>query len=176
MSEATTTETTQPSEYEHLHRKRKETEGTVELADVADVWVGDSEVVCRFRFEWATDPVRRAYDLDSDRDVARLERLCETNGLAFEQVTHLEGSFVELTYTGSAWVPTAEAAYTEGEGGAIETFRAESRLLVRELATAPAFLRRGVERARSLTMTQTVIAVVLVKKVAIVALLAYLLV
>jgi len=175
MSEATTTETTQPSEYEHLRRKRKETEGTVELAEVVDVWVGESEVVCRFGFEWTNERVRRTYDLDSDRDVARLERLCETNGLAFEQVAHLDGSLVELAYTGTAWMPTAEAAYTDGEGGAVETFRAECRLLIRELATAPAFLRRGVARIRGLTMTQTIIAVVLVKKVAIIALVAYLL-
>jgi len=163
------------SDHEHLRRKRKETEETVELADVVDVWVGDSEVVCRFGFEWTSERVRRSYDLESDRDVVRLEALCETQGLAFEQATHLAGSLVELTYTGDTWVPAAETAYTDGEGGAIETFRADSRLLVRELATAPAALRRGIERVRELTMTQTIIAVVLVKKVAIVALLAYLL-
>ena len=175
MSEVTTTEKARPSDHEHLRRKRKETEGTVELAEVVDVWVGEDQVVCRFGFEWTSDRVRRAYDLDSDRDVARLEALCETNGFAFEQVSHLDGSLVELTYTGESWVPSAEAAYTDGEGGAVETFRAESRLLIRELATAPAFLRRGVERLRGLTMTQTIIGVVLVKKVAIVALVAYLL-
>jgi len=174
MSETTTTDAA-ASDYEHLRRKRKETEGTVELAEVVDVWVGEHEVVCRFGFEWTSERVRRGYDLDSDRDVARLEALCEANGLAFEQVTHLEGSLVELTYTGDVWEPTAEAAYSEDQGGAAETFCAESRLLVRELATAPAIVRRGVERARELTMTQTIIAVVLVKKVAIVALLAYLL-
>ncbi|MDS0259736.1 hypothetical protein NDI56_10060 [Haloarcula sp. S1CR25-12] len=172
MSEVSSEET---ADYEHLRRKRKETEGTVELAEIVDVWVGEREVVCRFGFEWTSERVRRRYDLDSDRDVARLEALCETNGLAFEQATHLDGAFVELTYTGEAWVPTAEAAYADGEGGAVETFRAESRLLVRELATAPAVLRRGVERVRALTVTQTIIGVVLVKKVAIVALLAYLL-
>jgi len=168
-------ESQRTADYEHLRRKRKETEGTEELADVVDVWVGESEVVCRFGFEWTSERVRRSYDLDSDRDVARLEALCETNGLAFEQAAHLEGSLVELTYTDEAWVPTAEVAYTDGEGGAVETFRAESRLLVRELATAPAVVRRGVERVRRLTMTQTIIGVVLVKKVVIVALLAYLL-
>jgi hypothetical protein len=162
--------------YEHLHRKRKETEGTTELADVVDVWVGEHEVVCRFGFEWTNERVRRSYDLDSDRDVARLEALCQANGFAFEQAAHLEESLIELTYTGETWVPTAEAAYTDGEGGAVETFRAESRLLVRELATTPALLRRGIERVRGLTMTQTIIGVVLVKKVAIVALVAYLLV
>ena len=174
MSETTTVEG-ETGDYEHLRRKRKETEGTIELAEVANVWVGDSEVVVRFGFEWTSERVRRAYDLDSDRDVARLESLCEANGFAFEQVAHLDGALVELRDTGEAWVPTAEAAYTDGEGGAVETFRAESRLLVWELATAPAVLRRGVERARSLTMTQTIIAVVLVKKVIIVALLVYIL-
>ncbi|MDS0282315.1 hypothetical protein [Haloarcula onubensis] len=119
--------------------------------------------------------VPRRYDLDSDRDVARLEALCRANGLAFEQVAHLEGALVELRYTGEAWVPTAEAAYTDGEGSAVETVLAEARLLVRELAAAPAAVRRGVERVRDLTLTQTIIAVVLVKKVVIVALLAYLL-
>ena len=175
MSETATTDTA-ASDYEHLRRKRKETDGTVELGEVVDLWVGEHEVVCRFGFEWTSERIRRRYDLDSDRDVARLEALCEANGLAFEQATHLEGTLVELTYTGEAWVPTAEAAYTDGEGGAVETFRAEGRLLVRELATAPAVVRRGVERLGELTMTQTIIAVVLVKKVAIVALLAYLLV
>lgn len=172
MSEA---ESQRTADYEHLRRKRKETEGTEALADVVDVWVGERQVVCRFGFEWTSERVRRSYDLDSDRDVARLEALCETNGLAFEQAAHLEGSLVEVTYTGEAWVPTVEVAYTGGEGGAVETFRAESRLLVRELATAPAVVRRGVERVRRLTMTQTIIGVVLVKKVVIVALLAYLL-
>jgi hypothetical protein len=175
MSEVTSSEDSRASDYEHLRHKRKETEGTVELAEVVDVWVGEDEVVCRFAFEWSSERVRRRYDLDSDRDVARLEALCETNGLAFEQATHLAEALVELTYTGDEWVPTAETAYTDGEGGAVETFRAESRLLVRELATAPAFLRRGVERVRGLTMTQTIVAVVLVKKVAIIALVAYLL-
>jgi len=168
-------ESQQTAEYEHLRRKRKETEGTVELADVVDVWVGEHEVVCRFCFEWWNEPVRRTYELDTDRDVARLERLCAANGFDFEQVGHLDGTLVELTYTGSEWVPTAEAAYTESEGTPLETFRAESRLLVRELATAPAVARRGVERVRGLTMTQTIIGVVLVKKVVIVALLVYLL-
>ena len=175
MSETVTADAT-ASDYEHLRRKRKETEGTVELAEVVDVWVGESEVICRFGFEWTSERVRRSYDLDSDRNVARLEALCEANGFTFEQATHLEGALVELGYTGDEWVPTAEAAYTDGEGSAVETFRAESRLLVRELATAPAIVRRGVRRVRGLTMTQTVIGVVLVKKVAIVALLAYLLV
>ncbi|MBX0287789.1 hypothetical protein [Haloarcula salinisoli] len=175
MSEVTTTEDGSASDYEHLRRKRKETEGTAELAEVVDVWIGEHEVVCRFGFDWTSERVCRRYDLDSDRDVARLESLCETNGFDFEQAAHLEGTLVELAYTGDEWVPTAEAAYTDGEGGAVETFRAESRLLVRELATAPAVLRRGIERVRGLTMTQTIIGVVLVKKVAIVALLAYLL-
>jgi len=168
-------ESQRTADYEHLRRKRTETEGTTELAEVVDVWVGESELVCRFGFEWTSERITHRYHLDSDRDVARLEALCETNGLAFEQATHLEESFVELTYTGEEWVPTAEAAYPDGEGSAVETFQAEARLLVRELATSPAVLRRGVKRLRGLTTTQTIIGFVLVKKVAIVALLAYLL-
>jgi hypothetical protein len=168
-------ESQQTPAYEHLRRKRAETEGATELAEVVDVWVGETEVVCRFGFEWTSERIRRTYDLDSDRDVARLEAVCETNGLAFEQAAHLEGSFVELTYTGEAWMPTAEAGYTDGGGTATETFRAESRLLLRELAAAPAALRRGVERLRGLTMTQTIVGVVLVKKVAIISILAFLL-
>jgi len=174
-TESQLTTAADPSEYEHLKRKRKETTGTVELAEVADVWVGDDQIVCRFRFDWATDPIRRTYDLDSDRDVARLERLCEASGFSFEQVTHLEGALVELEYTGTEWLPTPEAAYTDGQGSALETFRAEWRLLVREVAHSPAFLRRGIQRLRGLSTTQWIIVVILVKKIAIVALLAHLL-
>lgn len=170
-----TAATESPAEYEHLNRKRKETAGTVELAEVVDVWVGESELVCRFQFDWATDTIQRRYDLNSDRDIARVERLCEANGLQFEQVTHLEGSLVELEYTGSQWLPRPEAAYTEGEGSAVETFQAECRLLVRELAQSPAFLRRGIQRVRGLSTTQMIIGVILVKKIAIIALLAHLL-
>jgi hypothetical protein len=170
-----TASTESPAEYEHLHRKRKETAGTVELAEVVDVWVGERELVCRFQFDWATEPIQRRYDLDSDRDIAKVERLCEANGLQFEQASHLEGSLVELEYTGSQWLPRPEAAYTDGEGSAVETFRAEWRLLVRELAQSPAFLRRGIERVRALSTTQLIIGVILVKKVAIIALLAHLL-
>ncbi|MDT3436144.1 hypothetical protein KZ498_14920 [Haloarcula sp. 1CSR25-25] len=170
-----TASTESPAEYEHLHRKRKETAGTVELAEVADVWVGESELVCRFRFDWATDAIQRRYDLNSDRDIAKVERLCEANGLQFEQASHLEGSLVELEYTGSEWLPRPEAAYTDGAGSAVETFRAEWRLLVRDLAQSPAILRRGIERVRSLSTTQLIIGVVLVKKVAIIVLLAHLL-
>lgn len=173
MSETTTTESLQATEYGHLCRKRKETEGTVELAEVADVWVGEHEVVCQFAFEWASEPVRRAYDLDDERDIAKLEAVCEANGLKFEQVAHLEGSLVELRYTGSQWDPTAAAAYTDGDGTLVETFRAECHLLARELATAPAVVRHGVARVRSLTTTQTIIGVVLVKKLIVLGLLAY---
>ncbi|WP_284009913.1 hypothetical protein [Haloarcula pelagica] len=174
-SASTSTAVTDTDEYEHLRRKRKETQGTVELAEVVDVWVGTDEVVLRCRFDWATEPTRLGYDLNSDRGVARLERLCESNGLAFEQADHLEGSLVELQYSGQRWVPTAEAGYEQGQGSVGETFRAELELLARELAGSPAILRRGVRRVRSLSMTQTIIAVVLVKKLLIVALIAYLL-
>jgi len=170
-----TASTESPAEYEHLHRKRKETAGTVELAEIVDVWVGESELVCRFQFDWATDAIQRRYDLNSDRDIAKVERLCEANGLQFDQASHLEGSLVELEYTGSQWLPRPEAAYTDGEGSAAETFRAEWRLLVDELAQSPAFIRRGIERVRALSTTQLIIGVILVKKVAIIALLAHLL-
>jgi hypothetical protein len=175
MPETESQVTASPAEYEHLHRKRKETAGTVELAEVVDVWVGESELVCRFQFDWATEPIQRRYDLDSDRDIAKVERLCEANGLQFEQAGHLEGTLVELEYTGSQWLPRPEAAYTDGAGSAVETFRAEWQLLVRELAQSPAFLRRGIERVRGLSTTQLIIGVILVKKVAIIALLAHLL-
>jgi len=48
-------------------------------------------------------------------------------------------------------------------------------LLVDELAQSPAFLRRGIERVRGLSTTQLIIGVILVKKVAIIVLLAHLL-
>ncbi|EMA06859.1 hypothetical protein SAMN05443574_105289 [Haloarcula vallismortis] len=164
-----------PTEYEHLHRKQKETAGTVELAELTDVWVGESELVCRFQFDWATAPIQRRYDLNSDRDIAKIERLCEANGLQFEQASHLEGALIELEYTGSQWLPRPEAAYTDGEGATAETFRAECRLLFDELAQSPAFVRRGIERIRDLSTTQLIIGVILVKKIAIIALLAHLL-
>jgi len=173
MSEALTR--TRDGEYAHLRRKRAETEGTVELAAVTDVAVDPATVTVECRFDWGGEPLRLAYDLDDDRDVARLERLCETNGLAFEQVGHLDDTLLELRYTGSRWVPAVETGYVEEDGSAVETFRAECRLLVRELAGAPGVVRRGVRRLRDLSLTQTIIGVVLVKKVIIVALLAYLL-
>jgi hypothetical protein len=174
MTDTPSVSATDTDEYEHLRRKKKETQGTVELADIVDVWVGTDEVVVRCRFDWAAEPTRLSYDLHSDRGIARLERLCETNGLAFEQVDHLEGSLVELQYSGQRWVPTAEAGYEQGQGSIAETFRAELGLLARELAGAPAIVRRGIRRVRDLSMTQTIIAVLLVKKLLIVALIAYL--
>lgn len=160
--------------YEHLRTKKKETEGTVELAEIVGVDVGETELVCRCRFDWRPDPVELVYDLDDDRDVARLERLCEANGLAFEQAAHLKGALVELAYTGGRWVPEVETGYVEDAGSPVETFLAELRLLLEQVATAPASVRRGVEWVRGLSTTQALIGAILVKKLLVVALIAYL--
>ncbi len=63
----------------------------VELAEIVDVWVGESELVGRFQFDWATNAIQRRYGLNSDRDIAKVERLCEANGLQFEQATIWSG-------------------------------------------------------------------------------------
>jgi len=162
--------------YAHLRTKKKETQGTVELAEVVGVAVGESELVCQCRFDWRPDPVDIVYDLDDDRDVARLERLCEANGLTFEQAPHLEGALVELAYTGERWVPDVETGYVEETGTPAETFRAELSLLLARVATAPASAGRGVEWVRGLSTTQALIGALLVKKLLVVALVAYLVV
>ncbi|WP_225335097.1 hypothetical protein [Halomicrobium urmianum] len=174
MSRSTTTTERPPSsDYEHLRRKRKQCRGTVERATVRDVWVGEDQVVLRLGFEWTTEAVRLTYDLDDDRDVCQLEALAESEGFDFEQVGHLESTQVEVVYTGNRWVPTAHESYVEGQGSPVETFRTELRLLARELARSPALLRGVVQRVRSLSLQQTIIAVVLFKKLLIVALLAW---
>ena len=175
MSRSTTTATERsPSaDYEHLRRKRKERRGTVERATVTDVWIGEDEVVLRLGFEWTTETVRLAYDLDDDREVCQLEALAESRGFAFEQIGHLESTQVEVVYTGEEWIPTAHESYVEGEGSLRDTFRTELRLLARELARSPAVLRGAIQRVRSLSLQQTIVAVVLVKKLLIVALLAW---
>jgi len=163
------------SQYEHLRAKRKEKQGNVERARVRDVHVGESEVALRATFEWSSETLRFAYDLDDDRDVLKLEALTEASGFDFEQVSFLEGEDLPVVYTGSEWVPEAHVAYVEGEGSAGETFRTELRLLVRELARSPKLVRRLVRASRTLSTKQIIVAVVLVKKLIVVALLAWLL-
>lgn len=162
------------TEYEYLAAKKRERQGNTELATVTDVAVGRERVVLTATFEWSPDPVRLAYDLDDDRDVLKLERLTETAGFEFEQVAFLEGASIELTYTGGEWVPGAHRAEAEGQGSAVETFRTESRLLARELARAPNLLRRGSRAIRTASTRQLIIGVILVKKLLIVGLLAWL--
>lgn len=170
-----TTDERGASEYERLRTRKKERQGNTERAEVRDVFVGPDSVVLTVGFEWTTDTERFAYDLDDDRDVLKLEALAETNGFDFEQVSFLEGETLEVVYTGSEWVPEAHVAYVEGEGSARETFATELQLLVRELARSPKVLRRLVRGSRTMTTKQLVIAVVVVKKLIIVALLAWLL-
>jgi hypothetical protein len=162
------------TEYEHLAAKKRERQGNAELATVTDVAVGRERVVLTATFEWSPDPVRLAYDLDDDRDVLKLERLTETAGFDFEQVAFLEGESIELTYTGGEWVPSAHRAEVEGQGSARETFRTELRLLARELARAPNLPRRGIRAMRTASTRQLIVGVILVKKLLIVALLAWL--
>lgn len=173
MSQSTTTERGLDSEYEHLRRKRAERRGNVETATVADVSVGESEAVLRLSAPWAPEGVRLSYDLDDDRDVCKLEALTDRRGFDFEQLPHLEGLDLEVVYTGEAWVPTAHEAYVEDRGSLGETFRTELRLLARELARSPRYLRRAVRWVRSLTTQQAIVGAVLLKKLLIVALLAW---
>ncbi|WP_136716361.1 hypothetical protein [Halorientalis salina] len=161
------------SEYEHLTRKKRERRGNTELATVTDVSVGTRTVVLTARFDWSADEVRFRYDIDEDRDVLKLESLTESVGYDFEQVGFLEGEPIEVTYTDGEWVPSAHAAHVEGGGSAAETFRAELRLLARELARLPNVPRRGIRAVRTASTQQTIIGVILVKKVLIVVLLAW---
>ncbi|WP_276302026.1 hypothetical protein [Halorussus lipolyticus] len=163
------------TEYERLRTKKKERRGNAERAEIRDVFVGERRVVLTLGFDWTTDTERSAYDLDSDRDVLKLEDLAESNGFDFEQVSFLEGEDISVVYTGDEWVPKAHVEYVEGEGSAGQTFVTELRLLGRELARSPKVLRRLVRVSRTMTTKQLVIAVIVVKKLIIVALLAWLL-
>jgi hypothetical protein len=162
-------------EYEHLRRKKKERTGNAEEAAVKDVFVGQNQVVLTVGFPWTTDTERLVYDLDNDRDVLKLEALTESKGFDFEQVSFLDGESLSVVYTGGEWVPEAQIEYVEGEGSASSTFLTELRLLGRELARSPKFVRRLVRLSRTMTTKQAVIAVILVKKIIIVALVAWLL-
>jgi len=164
-----------PTEYERLRTKKKERRGNAERAAVRDVFVGEDQVVLRVGFEWTTDAERLVYDLDSDRDVLELEALAESKGFEFEQVSFLEGETISVVYTSDEWVPEAHVEYVEGEGSASETFLTELHLLGRELARSPKALRRLVRVSRTMTTKQLVIGVIVVKKLIIVALLAWLL-
>ncbi|MFC4447907.1 hypothetical protein [Halorussus aquaticus] len=164
-----------PTEYERLRTKKKERRGNAEQAEVRDVFVGENRVVLRVGFDWTADTRRLVYDLDDDRGVLKLEALAESNGFDFEQVSFLEGETLSVVYTGEEWVPEAHVSYVEGEGPVAETFLTELRLLARELARSPKALRRLVRVSRTLTTKQLVIAVIIVKKLIIVALIAWLL-
>ncbi|GAA0199377.1 hypothetical protein ACFFQF_16010 [Haladaptatus pallidirubidus] len=107
-----------------------------------------------------------------DRDLRKLESLTNDHGFEFAQVGHLEGLSLPVRYTGHGWVPISTLAYTDGEGSVTETFRTELELLARELARSPGYLRRFVAWTRSLSMKQTVIAVIIVKKIIVIALVA----
>ncbi|WP_135824082.1 hypothetical protein [Halorussus ruber] len=174
-SSPTTDESASPTEYERLRTKKKERQGNAERAEVRDVFVGERRVVLTVGFDWTTDTERLVYDLDSDREVLKLEALAESKGFDFEQVSFLEAEEIPVVYTGSEWVPEAHVEYVEGEGSAGQTFVTELRLLVRELARSPKVLRRLVRVSRTMTTKQLVIAVIIVKKLIIVALLAWLL-
>lgn len=161
------------TEYERLRTKKHEREGTIIGATVGDVHVGESVVTLSLSFPWKVVATERVhYDLDDDRDLLELETLCETHGFSLEQVSHLEGATVEVTYTGSEWVPTAHLDIVEGEGSLWGTFTSELHLLARSLARSPGLLRRGVVRLRSLSTQETIIAVILLKKLAIAVVLA----
>ncbi len=163
------------AEYEHLRRKKKERKGNAEEATVRDVFVGQSQVVLTVAFPWTTDTERLVYDLDSDRDVLKLEALAESKGFDFEQVSFLDGENLSVVYTGGEWVPEAQIEYVEGEGSASSTFLTELRLLGRELARSPKFVRRLVRLSRTMTTKQAVIAVILVKKIIVIGLVVWLL-
>jgi hypothetical protein len=163
-------------EYELLRRKKAERQGNTETAHVVDVFVNPAEVVVTCSFDWERDERRFRYDLDDSRDKLELEALAEAHGFAFEQVSHLEGTEVELTYTGDEWVPSAHAQFAEGQGSAAETFRTESRLLLRELARSPNFLRRLLKKTRSASAENAVLVAIVIKKLLIAGAIVYLLV
>ncbi|UPW00793.1 hypothetical protein M0R88_01505 [Halorussus gelatinilyticus] len=169
-----TDDSAEAPEYEHLRSKKKERKGNAERATVRDVFVGERRVVLTVGFPWTTDTERFVYDLDSDRDVLKLEALAESKGFDFEQVSFLDGESLSVVYTGETWVPEAQIEYVEGEGSAGATFLTELRLLGRELARSPKFVRRLVRLSRTMTTKQLVIAVVLVKKLIVIALVAWL--
>lgn len=170
----TEAEATGASDYERLRAKKKARRGNEERGEVREVEVRADRVVVTVGFDWAAEPERLVYDLDDDRDLLKLEALAESKGFEFEQLEFLEGEPLAVVYTGAEWVPTAHRGYAEGEGSARETFAAECRLLARELARSPKALRRLVRLARTMTARQLIIAVVVVKKLAVVALVAWL--
>lgn len=163
-------------EYELLRQKKAETRGNTESARVVTVHVTPAEVTVTCTFDWERDQRRFRYDLDDSRDTLELEALAEAHGFAFEQVSHLEGTEVELTYTGAEWVPSAHAQFVEGQGSAAETFRTESRLLLRELARSPNFLRRLLKKTRSASAENAVLVAIVVKKLLVAGAVVYLLV
>ncbi|WP_049970614.1 hypothetical protein [Haladaptatus cibarius] len=158
--------------YELLTARQKERDGNTETATVEHVYVSNEQVVLTLAFDWTTDSKRLVYELDDDRDVRKLESLTDDHGFEFAQIGHLEGLSLTVRYTGHGWVPISTLAYTDGEGSVTETFRTELELLARELARSPGYLRRFVTWARSLSMKQTVIAVIIVKKIIVIALVA----
>ncbi|WP_266077234.1 hypothetical protein [Haladaptatus caseinilyticus] len=169
MTRATTTDPT-TEEYELLTAKQKERDGTTEAGTVRHVHVNESQVVLTLTFDWTTDSERLVYALDDARDVRKLESLTDEHGFEFAQVSHLEGLSVTVRYTADGWVPVSTLAYTDGEGSVSETFRTELELLARELARSPGYVRRFVSWGRSLSTKQAVIAVIIVKKILVIAL------
>jgi hypothetical protein len=166
---------TTTSEYEHLTSAKKERQGNTETATVEKVEVDPDKVVLTLTFEWRSERERLTYYLHDDRDVLKLQALTDQHGFDFEQVAHLEGLTLELSYTGARWIPEAHMAYVEGEGGIWDTFVTELKLLGREIARTPKFLRRTIRGARTMSTRQLIIVFVLVKKVIVVGMLAYIL-
>jgi hypothetical protein len=165
---------TENREYERLRATKKRRRGNEEQATVRDVFVGEERVVLTVSFEWTTETERLTYDLTDDRDVLRLEALAESRGFEFEHLSLLDGERLPVVATGSGWVPTAHRGFAPDEGSVRETFVTECRLLARELAQSPGVLRRLVRVGRTMTTRQLIIAVIVVKKLVIVALVAWL--
>ncbi|WP_134669715.1 hypothetical protein [Halorussus marinus] len=165
---------TEKREYERLRASKKRRTGNEEVATVRDVFVGEERVVLTLGFEWTTDTERLAYDLADDRDVLKLEALAESQGFEFEHVSFLEGERLPVVATEGGWVPSAHRGYAPDEGSVRETFVTECRLLARELAQTPGVFRRLVRIGRTMTTRQLIIAVIVVKKLLIVALVAWL--
>lgn len=157
------------SEYEHLRTKRKERRGNAERATVRSVFVGEDRVVITVEFPWTTDAERVEYDLDDDRDVLELEALAESKGFAFEQLGFLKDETLEMVYTGSEWIPNVQRAYAD-EGAAASKPSASATD-----SRTPESLRRLTRTVRTMTTTQLLVAVIIVKKLIIVAMLAWLL-
>ncbi len=160
----TNTASPSTSEYELLTSKQKEQPGNIETATVQGVSVSKTHVNLSLDFDWTADSTQLIYDLDDERDVRNLEAVTAEHGFEFAQVGYLEELPVTVRYTSDGWVPTAHSVS--------ERSRFSPKFLVEHVRTS---VRRVVVRAKSLSVTQIIVGVILVKKLLVIAILVWLL-